>query len=543
MHEREGARLRSAYADILDAEDDPDLVRFVGALEAIHAAPVPPRLLTAPTPTTPDGRAIRRLWPLPTASPHGDGRAAAERPVEGRRRWRTLVRGANAAVAAALLVAFLIGATLLLRGGARSATSGDAVAQPVALPDLVYPGMFEGRTGLVAARADGSRQWLLDEGNYQYVAWAPDGRRFLANGWADNQGAKPTSTVVLFSTEGRVLRRYALGAVQPLVAHWAPDSRHVALLVRSGTVVDGEDSGVGTWLLDEDGARELKLGARTFVGTTTGMGAWSASGRLAVEVIPRDTNGDGRITRAGDTPELWTVDATGGGAKKLSSGNSLFLGWSANGKDAFMTDVEAGRVLAIEERTGAGRDVTTAEGIRSQLRAQPGPDGQVPVALSFAQYQAFALSPAGDRLALWLVADGDGGGRGAPYLAIVDAGGRLLSQGRAPAGAHPQFTTWAPGGTHLAYSYSRFGGDGTPNGPSGIQIVAVEGVGIPPARPVFAGVETDYVDRGLRWSPDGRRLAFVWVMRQRIVDVTNSTAPLTLDVSKGWPGWRPTPAR
>ncbi len=59
--------------------------------------------------------------------------------------------------------------------------------------------------------------------------------------------------VDLYGATGNLLRRYDLGGTLPLIAYWAPDSRHAAIYTRTGGTAASEEGDFGTWLLDERG--------------------------------------------------------------------------------------------------------------------------------------------------------------------------------------------------------------------------------------------------------------------------------------------------
>lgn len=517
-HDTDLARLRTTYADLLDADAPPDLVRFLGDLEALHTAPTPPAPARIARPARLLGVASRTAQPtLPPPS------APARRP------WAGGVRVTTAFSTAALIVVVVAVAALLLRDCFAPAAT-DTASAPTGSATVLYPGTLDGRAGIVAAGADGGDPRLLTGGAYSGVAASPDGRRFLAYN---------SESATLYAMEGQVIRRYDLGAATPLIAYWSPDAQRVALYARADDLAAWEDGDFGVWLLDEQGARELRLGARTSVGTMSGTGVWSARGRLLLGVVPGDSNGDGRAG-PGDAEELWTVDATGGDARRLYAGEGFALGWSRAGTAVYV--VEPGRVLAIDGANGAARTVVTAADVARQLRTEPQANGTPPTLGAFGALSAAALAPApdGDRLALWLVpatAVGATAAPEAPYLAVLDERGKVVGQHRAATGTTPTFTAWAPDGKRLAYSHTEAGNGSM----GGVRVVTVNGAASAALPPVFTGVDRmRAATSSLRWSPDGRHLA---VLRAGRIEVWSGPAPGDKRVlpgsSNGWPSWQP----
>ncbi len=527
--DRDLARLRATYPDVLDGADDPDLVRFLGTLEGAHAAPVPP-------PRGP-ARGAASASPVP-ALPWHDPAAwstAAPRPHYPVAGWGRRAVGVGAA--ALLVVALLVGALALARG--RLTPAAPAATR------LLYPGALAGRAGIVAAAPDDGGERLLVAGDYAGVAPSPDGRRFLAYGVAGT-----AAVVDLYAGDGRLLRRHALGDATPLIAYWAPDARHVALLARSGAATDAGGGRFRTWLLDDAGAREVTLGAQVVVGTSSGAGAWSRDGRLFLAVTPGDQAG--RLT-PGAVPELWTVDATGGDARRLPGDPVFGFGWSADGGTIYAiagggaTDPAgaftpgATLLLAVDGRTGARRTLASADDLARRLRLAPPSDGPLPDLPGRWTVAAPAVAPGGDRIALWLIpALGDDRALvdARPYLAVVDGEGRVTAAGYGDPLAAPRFTVWSPDGRRVIYAYTA----NTAGSVASLGLVAPTPAGEPPAATValatalggFTAEETSP-----RWSPDGRALAFL--REGRVVLATGATLADTraLDgAGRGWPAWQ-----
>lgn len=530
--DREIARLRTAYADLLDAESSPELARFCGELESLYTAPEIPARSPCFDLT---GRAVankqsdhERARTRPSALP---GWVRSPFPPSKSPAWLARLNGAATIVSTAVLVVGAVAVAALLFVKRPDATTTGLGTPSNETPTLLYAGSLAGHTGIIAATI-GGRERLLVEGNFFGVSPSPDGQRFLAYGTTEGT---VTALVRLYATDGRLLRTYTLGATQPLIAYWAPNGQTLALFARAGTAAVWEHGNFQTWLLDDTGAKELQLAGQTLVGTAYATGVWSAHSRLLVGVIGADTNGDGQIG-SGDAFTVWSVNADGGDPRPRYSGPGMPLGWSYTG--TFFYVIESTRVLAIDDRTGGQRIVVTAPDARQPLGATPNTNGKAPNPVTFGLFQASALAaaPIGDRLALWLVpaSEAPNTATAPPMLVVVDGQGREVGQDSAPTGATPRFTAWAPNAERLAYSYTT-----TSNDPAGIRAISIAIDGTVTVTDLGqTGTPPDL--NGLRWSTDSTLMAFLSAGR---VTATTADTPVALWTSKGtgtgWPSWQP----
>ncbi|HEX5503490.1 MAG TPA: hypothetical protein VFW96_12770, partial [Thermomicrobiales bacterium] len=345
--------------------------------------------------------------------------------------------------------------------------------------------------------------------------WSPDGRWFLAYG---REG------VALYTADGRLARRYLLAGDALLRAYWAPDSRHVA--VAPGTAVVPPR----TALLDTDGGvRELELGWRTIPAAPAGGDPWSAAGRLALTV-----EGAGPGTPPAPRA-IWTVGADGAAPRRLIAGNYAFAGWSRDGRTLYLLgDVTGGApraLYAVDGDTGERRVVARADDLAGQLA---GAGAALAVGDAPWAFAAAVPAPTGDHLAVWLVQPATYAtirGMQAPWLVVLDSGGRPAWWWRAGGRSEPLSTAWSPDGRALAVGYGQ--------ALTGVQggVVLLDAGG----RPTLGFALPDIRDGGptsLRWSPDGRSLALVQEHTLTLIDAATGRRWALLPAA-GPPAWRP----
>lgn len=389
--------------------------------------------------------------------------------------------------------------------------------------ELLYIGRHDGKSGVVATSADGARRRLLAEGDYSQAGWSPDGQRFVA---IASKGGPGPSRVDLHAADGRLLRS-ATFAGYTNAFFWAPDSRHLALL----NYAPSTDSRLyigATWLLSEEGAVEGALGQHAYpIG-------WSPQGRLAL-VAYQNPGGNGPT--AADTRGIWTVDATGGDARRLTTGDLFPLAWSADGQVLYAADdprpsnigsPEASAppsLLVIDANSGEYRPVTTAEQMAAQIieDGKPAPE----------RWLRFALAaPAGDRIARWLAIGGPTHEERA-LLVVVDRGGRVLWHDHVAA-ADPAVTAWSPDGSRLAYR----AGDGRNAGNS----LRIATLATAETRDLAGNIYgSSSTPPAAQWSPDGHWLAVAHAGRIEIAATDASAQSWVLAPNAHSPAWRPAP--
>ncbi len=374
---------------------------------------------------------------------------------------------------------------------------------------LLYTGRLNGRSGVISVNADGGDRRLLAEGAYDIVSWAPDGGRFLAfPGPPHIRGAGPRS-IDLYRADGVLLRRFS-GASNAPWAVWSPSSRQVALALTapsSGATPTRGGESATVQILTENGATEVKLGAQTY------SWQWAADGRLALIVVA-----DGGATGRDFRLQVWTVDAAGGDARQLADGDFFPLGAPGSPPGDGRTLYTVGGVRRGQDGSQPGADGPTnlqtidlESGERRVLASFDDLAAQLPApantpAKRWTYGGGAAVAPAGDRVALWLLAGPPGGARtqeAEGYLVVVDRDGRLVYHDPAPASqAGPLSLSWSPDGARLAVSTY----DGRSGRGGDLRVIAVD------AAESFAiagaGVMPGDGSGGLQWSPDGRWIVF-----------------------------------
>jgi Tol biopolymer transport system component len=225
-------------------------------------------------------------------------------------------------------------------------------------------------------------------------------------------------------------------------------------------------------------------------------------------------NADGSQIAYARAPGIHVMNADGGSDQTvLSQANTFGLSWSPDSsKFMWMANVDTRSVISVENADGSNSHQLLSDDLGSRYYPTWSPDG--------------------NRIAFWNDAS--------RYVGIVDADGSNERQVTvAAAAAGPNFVSFSPDGTKLAYTQHVYLAGGSP---SVVHIVNVDGTHD------HAVGDTTGNSGNPVWSPDGRWLAFLrsgsravtglWVSRS---DGTN--AHRLTDRSELLPVWQSLPSR
>jgi hypothetical protein len=240
--------------------------------------------------------------------------------------------------------------------------------------------------------------------------------------------------------------------------------------------------------------------------------------------------------------EVWQVDLASGDVRRLTQGDFLPLGWSADGR----------LLLALGGRQPRGGGVQPGEPVFTELIAVDGDSGErrtleradraarmlVGTAPGMRSWFNFAtLSPNGYHLALWVVQEPLAGTPGTPgpvdaaLLAIlslnVDGTPSAIGAVR-PADGGGFSYGWSPDGQRLAVpGYAPTSGERV--------LTILDRVNAVPSLYPLANAG----DPAVTWSSDGRWFAYVGPQGLAIA-AASTTSAIVLDSEGRAPAWRPT---
>jgi tricorn protease len=194
------------------------------------------------------------------------------------------------------------------------------------------------------------------------------------------------------------------------------------------------------------------------------------------------------------TLNLFSYDTKGGEVQQLTSSTKWDVRWPSKGENGEIVYENDGQLWVYETRARANRklDITVPDDGVASRPARVSAAGSIEDA---------SLSPKGER-ALFVA-------RGDVFSAPIEKGAtRNLTR---TSGAHDRAATWSPDGTTIAYICDATGEDE-------VWLVAQDGSSAP--RQLTKG--GDRMLFGLRWAPDGKRIAFHDKSnRLRVVDVAS----------------------
>ena len=292
------------------------------------------------------------------------------------------------------------------------------------------------------------------------AAWASDGSAIAVTGHGE---------IDLEGTDGGVVRRlrgpgidYFGFPCEPCNLGWSADSGQVLFV--SGKGIEGDES-VGMIGADGGGLRVQSLGV------PVGAAAWGPAGWPLV-FIPNERTRTAGGHRVGPNPDLWRLDGLGQKPRKILA--------QKGEEEAPVVSPDGERVLYLRDYR------------RSSTLWSIGIDGSKPRRLTgnLLGPSGAAWSPNGSQIAVATTSPKRGDRRQHIYV-LPAAGGRLRQvvseevQGDPPA--------WTPDGRWI--TFANYAGE--------IRLVRPDGTGVHTVA-MLPGEEI----RNLRWSPDGRHLAY-----------------------------------
>lgn len=380
---------------------------------------------------------------------------------------------------------------------------------------ILSSGIFGGRAGIVATAADGGGQRLLVAGDYETIAWSPDGARFAAAGPLEGDRA---AQVAIFDAAGRPLARYPIeGRVDsPLL--WSPDSREIAWSVTPpGANAAGQPPPTQAWQATVEGtARRVPVPDNRHASPF----AWTPDGSLYV----------GSVDPASARAALWRAGRGEGLPVPILEDTILPLAFADDGATLYALgptiQPAPTNLIAIDLRTGARRTIETAADVGMAAFGAPAAPGTdtFPVAV---------VAPGGAWMAVMVERPAQPGAevqRPQRELVFIARQGGVLGVARAASGTLAWPLVWSPDGTLLA-----FNANGEPLAENALSVVDMRGAqhaAAPPSRLTQQG------GAPISWSADGRWLAFAG--EQGIVVLSlDDGASYALDAPVGALAWRP----
>jgi TolB protein len=247
-----------------------------------------------------------------------------------------------------------------------------------------------------ASSAARPRRLVDDVYAYARPAWSPDGRRLVFAAWRKSRLRRPRLNLAVVSLDGRGRRWLTADSGHDYDPAWSPDGRSIVF------TSDRSDARGDLWTMDADGGGQRKL--LGLPGVQEAQAAWSPSGRRIVFTVAR-----GLAPRS-----LATASSDGGGRTRLASPPDSFApAWSPDGRRIAFAAAGAGgtRVYVVPASGGRAR------------------------ALTGAGYDSPAWSPAGGELAVVRRARG-----GTAVFSVGSEGGRPR---RLTAGPTDRAPAWA----------------------------------------------------------------------------------------------------
>jgi dipeptidyl aminopeptidase/acylaminoacyl peptidase len=379
---------------------------------------------------------------------------------------------------------------------------------------ILATGELAGRAGIVASAADGSEQRLIAAGQYDTVAWSPDGAHFAAAGPLPGGGAQ----VALFDAGGRTLARHAVEGRVGSALSWSPGGGEVAwVVVAAGSAAPGLAPPSDVWRAEIGGAaRRVAVPDGGWVSPL----AWSPDGTLFVASY---APANGRYA-------IWRVGPGAGLPVPVLADTIAPLALSDNGRTllALGPTIEPAptELIAINLRTGERRTLADAGRVGAVAFGSPATPGTD-------RFSVALLAPGEAHMAVVVERPPQEGAtllRPERELVILARDGTVTGVARVASGGLTWPMAWSPDGTLLA-----FNADGNPADESALYVVDTRGERRASARFARSG-QSGLPSFG--WSPDGRWLAYADSGGVTML-AADGGASYTLALVAGRVAWRP----